>query len=79
MDVRAAAQRDYSAAVQRRIGATVLVHPTCRSYFRTASGRVTTQWPGFMTEYRRRTRRVKRGDYEFGAPTKLSSAVKNAR
>jgi cation diffusion facilitator CzcD-associated flavoprotein CzcO len=66
MEVRAAAQRDYSAAIQRRLGATVLVHPTCRSYFRTASGRVTTQWPGFMTEYRRRTRRVRLGDYSFG-------------
>jgi hypothetical protein len=75
--VRAAAQRDFCAELQRRIGATVLVHPTCRSYFRAASGRVTTQWPGFMTEYRRRTRRVRRGDYEFGAPAKLPPAVKN--
>jgi len=65
MDVREPVQRDYNETVQRRIGATVLVHPNCHSYFRTASGRVTTQWPGFMSEYRRRTREVRVQDYEF--------------
>jgi hypothetical protein len=65
MDVRAAVQRHYNEAVQRRIGQTVLVDPSCHSYFRTASGKVTTQWPGFMSEYRRRTRTLCRRDYDF--------------
>ena len=66
MEVRTAAQRAYNEAIQRRIGETVLVHPNCQSYFRAPSGKVTTQWPGFMTEYRRRTRTVRLRDYEFG-------------
>jgi cation diffusion facilitator CzcD-associated flavoprotein CzcO len=65
MDVREAPQRDYNEALQRRIGRTVLVHPSCHSYFQAASGRVTTQWPGFMTEYRRRTRKPRVQDYVF--------------
>ena len=34
--------------------------------FKTASGKVTTQWPGYLTEYRLRTSRVKVADYVFG-------------
>ncbi len=63
MAVRAGRLRAYNEMVQRRIAKTVLVHPSCHSYFRTASGKVTTQWPGFMSEYRWRTRRVRNSDY----------------
>jgi cation diffusion facilitator CzcD-associated flavoprotein CzcO len=66
MNVKAQRQRAYNEMVQRRIAKTVLVDETCHSYFQTATGKVTTQWPGFMSEYLFRTRRVKRRDYEFG-------------
>jgi len=66
MDVRDSAQRRINREIQRRIAATVLVDDNCHSYFRTASGRVTTQWPGFELEYRLRTRRVRTADYDFG-------------
>jgi hypothetical protein len=65
MQVREARQRDFNDEVQARIGGTVLVHEGCHSYFQTASGKVVTQWPGFMFAYRRRTRRVAAGDYSF--------------
>jgi cation diffusion facilitator CzcD-associated flavoprotein CzcO len=65
MDVREASQRGYNEALQRRIGRTVLVHPSCHSYFQAASGKVTTQWPSFMSEYRRRTRKIRTRDYDF--------------
>lgn len=65
MNLRERVQRRFNEEVQRRIGTTVLVRDDCNSYFRTASGKVTTQWPGFMLEYRYRTRRAKPGDYEF--------------
>jgi hypothetical protein len=64
LNVRADAQSRFNAEVQHRLGKTVLVHPTCHSYFRTASGKVTTNWPGFMFEYRRRTRRLNLADYD---------------
>ena len=66
MNVKAQRQRAYNEMVQRRIAKTVLVDETCHSYFQTATGKVTTQWPGFMSEYLFRTWRVKRRDYEFG-------------
>lgn len=66
MNVREAAQRRFNEEVQRRIGRTVLVHDSCHSYFRTATGKVTTQWPGFLFEFRLRTSRLRARDYEFG-------------
>ncbi|MDH3236869.1 MAG: NAD(P)/FAD-dependent oxidoreductase, partial [Alphaproteobacteria bacterium] len=66
MEVREARQRDFNDDIQARIGETVLVHEGCHSYFQTASGKVVTQWPGFMMAYRMRTRRVVSADYSFG-------------
>ena len=66
LNVRADAQRRFNAGVQRRLNQTVTAYPTCHStYFRAASGKVTTNWPGFMFEYRRLTRRVRLADYEL--------------
>ena len=55
----------HARELRDRLGATVLVDDTCNSYFQDPSGRITTQWPGFMYEYRRLPRRIKRADYEF--------------
>ena len=65
MAVRKPVQEVFNKQVQDRLGATVLVADNCNSYFQDPSGRITTQWPGFMYEYRRLTRRIKRADYEF--------------
>ena len=66
MAVNAAAQRRLNAEIQSRIAETVIMDDNCHSYFKTASGKVTTQWPGYLTEYRLRTSRVRAGDYVFG-------------
>ena len=65
MTVREDVQRRFNERVQERLGRTVLVADTCHSYFQDPSGKVTTQWPGFMLEYRHRTRRLRRADYDF--------------
>jgi cation diffusion facilitator CzcD-associated flavoprotein CzcO len=65
MDLRPDVLRRYNDDVQRRLNRTVLVDADCASYFRTASGKVTTNWPGWLTEYWCRTRRVRPRDYEF--------------
>ncbi len=65
MDVRPEVLRRYNDDVQQRLNRTVLVDADCASYFRTASGKVTTNWPGWLTEYWYRTRRVRPRDYEF--------------
>jgi len=65
MNVRAEVMRRFNAKLQARLARTVMVDADCHSYFRTASGKVTTNWPGFPLEYRLRTLRVRRADYEL--------------
>ncbi|MDA1324948.1 MAG: NAD(P)/FAD-dependent oxidoreductase [Proteobacteria bacterium] len=65
MAVNQEAQRKLNEEIQRRIAATVIMDDNCHSYFKTAAGKVTTQWPGYLTEYRLRTSRVHAGDYLF--------------
>ncbi len=65
MDLRPEVLRRFNDDVQARLARTVLVDADCASYFRTASGKVTTNWPGWLTEYWYRTRRVRARDYEF--------------
>ncbi len=62
--VRQPVQDGFNREIQGRLGKTVLVARSCHSYFQDPSGKVTTQWPGFMYEYRRQTRRIKPADYD---------------
>jgi len=66
MTVRESVQRRFNEGIQARLGRTVLVADTCHSYFQDPSGKITTQWPGFMMEYRQKTRNIRRADYDFG-------------
>ena len=65
IDLRAEVQRRFNANIQRRLNAGVHTDADCFSYFRTASGKVTTNWPGYLLEYRWRTAFLRRRDYEF--------------
>lgn len=65
ISVRRRVQETFNRDVQRRLGKTVLVADSCHSYFQDVSGKVTTQWPGFMYEYRRQTRRIRKSDFEI--------------
>ncbi|MGZ4541508.1 MAG: flavin-containing monooxygenase [Blastococcus sp.] len=62
VDVRPEAQRRYNDWVQRRITATVWDRG-CTSWYRTASGKNTTNWPDFTFAYRARTRRFDEDSY----------------
>jgi cation diffusion facilitator CzcD-associated flavoprotein CzcO len=64
LSVRPEVQRRFIAWVQERITATVWDRG-CTSWYRTASGRNTTNWPGFTFAYRARTRRFDERDYEL--------------
>ena len=54
----------YNSEIQRRLSATVW-EAGCTSWYRTADGRNTNNWPGFTTDYRRRTRFFDAGNYEL--------------
>ncbi|TNH30285.1 NAD(P)/FAD-dependent oxidoreductase [Micromonospora orduensis] len=61
LEVRPEVAADHDAEVQRRLAGSVWT--ACRSWYRTASGRIVTNWPGMAAEYRRRTARLDPADY----------------
>ncbi|MEV4348451.1 NAD(P)/FAD-dependent oxidoreductase [Actinoplanes sp. NPDC049596] len=52
----------YDAEIQSRLSGSVWT--ACQSWYRNASGRIVTNWPGLASEYRRRTARLDPADYE---------------
>ncbi|MEQ0562444.1 NAD(P)/FAD-dependent oxidoreductase [Amycolatopsis sp. NEAU-NG30] len=61
LDVRPEVEEAYDREVQRRLGRSVW--SACTSWYRQADGRVTTNWPGLVTEYDRRTRWLDPADF----------------
>lgn len=61
LEVRPEVDGRYDAELQERLAASVWT--TCTSWYRTATGRVVTNWPGTAARYRRRTRRFDPADY----------------
>ena len=61
LEVRPEVAADYDAELQRRLAGSVWT--ACRSWYRTATGRIVTNWPGMAAEYRRRTARLDPADY----------------
>ncbi|WP_146340117.1 NAD(P)/FAD-dependent oxidoreductase [Nesterenkonia sp. NBAIMH1] len=54
-EVRAEAEKAYTAMIDERAASTAWVSPGCRSWYRHGgTGRVTLLWPGTAQEYRRR-------------------------
>jgi cation diffusion facilitator CzcD-associated flavoprotein CzcO len=51
----------YDEELQRRLSGSVWT--ACTSWYRTASGRVVTNWPGMAGEYHKRTARLNLADY----------------
>jgi cyclohexanone monooxygenase len=73
LDVRAEAMADYNEGIQRDAnGVSVWAEP-CNNYFRDpASGRVVTQYPRDMTQYRKDTSRADSEAYVVGKKRRAS-------
>lgn len=65
-EVRRDVAQAYDSGVQSRLERGVWT--TCDSWYRAESGRVTTNWPGLVHEYQRRTRFAALGDYHEVLP-----------
>jgi cation diffusion facilitator CzcD-associated flavoprotein CzcO len=65
MNVRADPQRRFNEEAQARLSRTVPAMAGCHTYFKNEFGRLTTNWPGYASEYRWRTRDVRTSDYDF--------------
>lgn len=62
LDVLPDVQGGFNAQLQKKISATVWAEG-CSSWYKTASGKVTNNWPGFTFAYRRATRELDENDY----------------
>ncbi|SFO20309.1 hypothetical protein SAMN04489713_104491 [Actinomadura madurae] len=55
----------FDTAAQRRLAGTVWNQGGCDGWYLDADHRNTNNWPGSMTAYRRRTRRLDPADYHL--------------
>ena len=74
VEVRPDAQRTFNTWLQRRLQRTVFAGG-CTSWYLTASGRNTQNWPGTTLEFRRRTRRLRESDLLVRGPARDSEPV----
>jgi cation diffusion facilitator CzcD-associated flavoprotein CzcO len=73
IEVRPDVQSDFNREVQERLDGTVWT-AGCNSWYRTESGKVVNNWPGFMFEYRRRTKEPDLADFRL-APRPATEPV----
>ncbi len=71
LDVRPEVEAAFDAQTQARFRGTAWLE--CDSWYRDERGRVVTNWPGYMHEYRRRTSAFRPSDYVF-APAATRAA-----
>lgn len=78
LDVRPEVEAAFDAGTQARFKGTAWLD--CESWYRDESGRIVTNWPGYMYEYARRTAAFDPADYVFApapapAPAPASAPV----
>jgi cation diffusion facilitator CzcD-associated flavoprotein CzcO len=73
LEVRREVHDAFVREMDERLAGSVWVG--CSSWYVTDEGRVTNNWPGSQTEYKRRTRRIDLGDYLTSAPRPTPAAV----
>jgi cation diffusion facilitator CzcD-associated flavoprotein CzcO len=67
LDVRPDVMHSYNEEVQRAIAGVKVWQAGCNGYYRTPSGRVVTQWPYSMTEFRKRSAAIDASAFEVAA------------
>ena len=67
VDVKAERQTAYNEQVQTAIAGIPVWNHAVNGYYKASSGRVVTQWPFSMTEFREMTEQVEPSDYNVGA------------
>ena len=78
IDVRPESMERFNQEIQAAISKIEVWQADCHGYYRSPSGRIVTQWPYSMTEYRRRTLEPKRDDFAT-KPTEAMSGTRTAR
>lgn len=65
MRLRDEVYESFNERVRERLSRSVIADPSCNTYFKTKSGDIVTQWPGFMSEYRLRTMFPRLSNFAF--------------
>ena len=73
IEVRREVEAASAREVQARFAGTAWTQ--CNSWYRDETGRIVTNWPGYMDEYVRRLRDLDPGDFEFVAPVDAYTRV----
>jgi cation diffusion facilitator CzcD-associated flavoprotein CzcO len=73
LEIRQEVHDAFQRELRERLADSVWA--TCSSWYVTADGRVTNNWPGSQTEYRRRTRAVAPSDFDVHAPSVAGDPV----
>ncbi len=76
--VRPAAMADFIAKIDQWMAGTVWL-TRCSNYFRSANGRVVTQWPRSARAFWGMTRRFKPADYNFDPPVATTPLYRAAQ
>jgi cation diffusion facilitator CzcD-associated flavoprotein CzcO len=75
--VRRDVEHAFDESLQKRLATSVW--SVCSNWYRDANGRISTNWPGLLTEYQRRTAHFKTADYEAVATTAATTTTTAAR
>ncbi|MFM7069522.1 MAG: flavin-containing monooxygenase [Actinomycetes bacterium] len=67
VDVRPEPMARYNDEVQKAIAAVPVWNADCNGYYRSPSGRIVTQWPFSMSEFRDRTAVIDPSDFEVAS------------
>ncbi|KAL4912250.1 hypothetical protein BDW62DRAFT_206675 [Aspergillus aurantiobrunneus] len=55
--------REFNRDLQEQLAKSSFADPSCRSWYKTADGRITNNWPGTVVEYQRGLAQVRWTDY----------------
>ena len=63
IEVRESVMADYNQEIKQRLDKSIW-KSGCQSWYQTRDGKITTLWPGFTVEFRRRTRAARDADFQ---------------
>lgn len=63
IEVRESVMADYNQEIKQRLDKSIW-KSGCQSWYQTRNGKITTLWPGFTVEFRRRTRAARDADFQ---------------
>ncbi|HEY8582238.1 MAG TPA: 4-hydroxyacetophenone monooxygenase, partial [Capillimicrobium sp.] len=75
LEPTAEAQAAFVRKIDREMQGTVWTSGGCASWYRDATGRVSTLWPGFTYPFKRRLQRFDPSEYDVRAPRRAPEPV----